>query len=159
MMKSSNSYFRLCGVGLLLTLNVHAENWPGLNGGGSAANSSPTAIGTNINVKWMLRLDPQTYSSRGGGDASDEYAVGVQVHERGAEYRFRACTLVVQRIEPVLYAGTLLEPAVGSVQHGADEPDAGQSAGECVHGSCRTVRRIVLSGYRNQSVEVAGERF
>jgi len=44
-----------------------ADVWPGLNGGGSAANSCPTAIGTNINVKWMLRLDPQTYNGRGGG--------------------------------------------------------------------------------------------
>jgi hypothetical protein len=38
---------------------VSAENWPGLNGGSKAANSSPTAIGTNLNIKWMLRLDPQ----------------------------------------------------------------------------------------------------
>ena len=59
----------MTGVGVLLLLVVaaHAENWPGLNGGGTAANSCPTAIGTNINVKWMLRLDPQTYNSRGGG--------------------------------------------------------------------------------------------
>ena len=36
-----------------------ADVWPGLNGGGAAANSCPTAIGTNLNLRWMIRLDPQ----------------------------------------------------------------------------------------------------
>ena len=51
---------------LLFTGAAQADNWPGLNGGGMAANSSPTAIGTNLSVRWMVPLDPQTRNSRAG---------------------------------------------------------------------------------------------
>ena len=49
---------------VILAASALADNWPGLNGGGMAANSSPTAIGTNLGVRWSVRLDPLTRNSR-----------------------------------------------------------------------------------------------